>query len=783
MTATSALAIDISDPFSHHHPKHYVECRDTNGNWGETRCWNDRHRPDHRGGSGVVVGDSGTRDHAISITNQTGDNYFGVFNVPVASVIIANEGHPTSTLLVTGAKAGLTVDENIIIGRDGGTGTLTISDGATVKTTNLYTGGYLSSSDRKGRGVGKVTVSGKDSSLTATSNIVLGIAEDDSNSENTLTITDGARVSAYYLGVWGGGVFQTGSKPRDDVVTIENASLKVTNLEFRHFFYSHSKAGVLRAMNGGVVTARTIEIPSGLTHTPHETPLWFDGGTLNMAAVSGSSPSAKITGQLVFGNASTLAFSAQNLDSDPDLVISKKLVNPTFETGLDSQTFDALVLEVTPGTSGATPQLGTEFTVIEATDGVTINTSKVSVKSGYNFLDATARFDGTKGYLTLTKSANAVTSKAVTGNEKAVGGIIEELGSGHAVHDAFIGTPSSQSASSAYNGLTGETHASAASGSFHSAFASSGVISNRMQGTQQSLGTSSSTAFHGEGEGYAPFLSAPEIWFRGYGNVQSVEGSGSAADTDTATGGLMAGVDALVGDAARLGLAFGYSRTFSNTSERFSKSRIDGYHGFVYGNAQFGPIGLQAGLGATYNQIDASRETGIPGLPGILSADYTGWTGQAWVEGAYGIPFGLASSVEPFAGLSLVSNHSGSFTETGNAAALNVSATHQTNLFSTLGVRLGHEIDLSDSSSFRVSGSLGWRHAFGDITPDSTMSYASGSSSFSISGLPLERDTIVFDAGLDMAVSDSALIDLRYSGQLGARAQDHGIKGTLRLSF
>ncbi|MEJ8473213.1 autotransporter outer membrane beta-barrel domain-containing protein [Roseibium algae] len=778
---------------------HFVECTSKDSNWTDKNCWHDRHRPDHSGGSDVVIGQNpvldrsgqNTKNYEISITNDAVDPYYGVTIMPVNTITIGENFKAISnydvvpasgSLRVAGDKAGLKVKSHIFLGKKGGNGTLTIEDGARVWTDRLLTGGYYHDSaetDARGSGTATVNISGSGSALHA-KKIVLGVA---SSTGQTFKMSDGAYASATTFIVDTRGAPYPSGYAYKPVVSIENSTLNVGTLNITPD-PSANIYDVFKVNSGGILEAENIHLTTNTNPYFNNTTLWFYGGTLHMMdRDNGKSPSTTVNGQLVFGYDSTLSFDATALDQHADLKITKDLVNPTYTAGHDYQTYLVTTISVNANKAGFIPVLDTEFTIIEASSTGAFDTDEIKVKSGYNFLDTSARFDGKKGYLTLTKSANAVTAKAVTGNEKAVAGTIEKLGTGNAIHDAFISTPSSQSASSAYNGLTGETHASATSSAFHAAFASSGVVSNRMLGTQQSLGSGSSTAFHGKGDGHTPFLSAPEIWFRGYGNVLSVEGSGSAADTDTSTGGMMAGIDALAGDAARLGVAFGYSRSFSNTSDRQSKSRMDGYHGFVYGNAQFGLFGLQAGLGATYNQIDVSRATGIAGLPGNLTADYTGWTGQAWLEGAYTAPIGLASTVEPFAGLSLVSNHSESFTEKGNAAALNVGASHQTNLFSTLGVRLGHEIDLSDTASFRVSGSLGWRHAFGDTAPDSVMSYASGSSSFSISGLPLERDTVVFDAGIDMAVSNSTLLDLRYSGQLGAHAQDHGLKGTLRLSF
>jgi uncharacterized protein with beta-barrel porin domain len=48
-------------------------------------------------------------------------------------------------------------------------------------------------------------------------------------------------------------------------------------------------------------------------------------------------------------------------------------------------------------------------------------------------------------------------------------------------------------------------------------------------------------------------------------------------------------------------------------------------------------------------------------------------------------------------------------------------------------------------------GMAGWRHAFGDVTPSSTVSFA-GSDTFTVTGVPIAKDAGVVEAGLDFIV-------------------------------
>jgi hypothetical protein len=49
-------------------------------------------------------------------------------------------------------------------------------------------------------------------------------------------------------------------------------------------------------------------------------------------------------------------------------------------------------------------------------------------------------------------------------------------------------------------------------------------------------------------------------------------------------------------------------------------------------------------------------------------------------------------------------------------------------------------------------GTLGWRHALGDVTPTSTLAFAGGHA-FTIAGVPIARDAAIVEAGLDLKMT------------------------------
>jgi len=78
---------------------------------------------------------------------------------------------------------------------------------------------------------------------------------------------------------------------------------------------------------------------------------------------------------------------------------------------------------------------------------------------------------------------------------------------------------------------------------------------------------------------------------------------------------------------------------------------------------------------------------------------------------------------------------------------------------------------------------LGWRHAYGDVVPSVLLGFQGGAQAFSASGVPIDRDAFVAEAGMSYAVSSSVSVGVSYSGQFGQRATDNAFKGRLDWSF
>ena len=77
-----------------------------------------------------------------------------------------------------------------------------------------------------------------------------------------------------------------------------------------------------------------------------------------------------------------------------------------------------------------------------------------------------------------------------------------------------------------------------------------------------------------------------------------------------------------------------------------------------------------------------------------------------------------------------------------------------------------------------VRGLVGYRRAYGDVMPSTLFSFGAAGQSFVTAGVPVARDAVVAQAGLDWQVASETTLSLAYTGQIGAdRTQIHGLKG------
>ena len=342
---------------------------------------------------------------------------------------------------------------------------------------------------------------------------------------------------------------------------------------------------------------------------------------------------------------------------------------------------------------------------------------------------------------------------------------------------------SADEARAAFDGLSGEIHASTVTGLIEDSRFVRDAINDRLRSAFETVG---GVPLMGYGEDAKDITTASVAserygaWGSVFGSWGHFGGDGNAARLSRSTGGFVTGVDGLITDDIRLGLLAGYSHSSFKVDDRRSSASSDNYHLGIYGGTQWGNLSFRSGLAYTWSKIDSNRQVSFPGFTDSLSGDHRAGTTQVFGELGYAIKAG-SFAFEPFANLAYVNVHSNGFTETGGAAALTVKSGSNDITFTTLGIRAATDFDLG-STKATARGMLGWRHGYGDVTPAVSQAF-SGSSAFTIAGAPIARDAAVIEAGLDFAIAPQATLGIAYHGQVGSKASDHGVRADLNVKF
>lgn len=498
-------------------------------------------------------------------------------------------------------------------------------------------------------------------------------------------------------------------------------------------------------VNGSIVGGVTVN-PGGY--------LGGSGSTGSMTFGNGSiiAPGNSIGTLNVAGNLNLAAGSVYEVEVDPASAASD-LIAVTGIANLNG----AAVRHV--GYPGAYNPAST-YTILTA--GSIVGTFG-SVTSDFAFLDPVLGYSPTAVTLSLARNDVGLADVANTANQRAAASAIARLGTGNIVNDTVVGLDAA-GARRAYDLLSGEIHASAYSALIEDSRHVREAAADRLR---SAFGKDGATAEW-------------TAWSMAYGSWGRLGSDGNAAGLSVGTGGFLAGADVGLDNTWRIGFLTGYGQSDFDASGRSSSGSSDNYHLGVYGGAQWGSVALRSGIASTWHSIDTNRSITFPGFSDRVSADYGASTTQLFSELGYAFQVG-GMTLEPFGNLAHVYVNGNSFGEAGGSAALAGQGGSNAATFSTIGLRAERDLSIG-GAAVRAHGMIGWRHAYGDATPEADLRFASGAT-FGVNGTPVARDVAAVSAGLDFELGGDAALQLSYEGQFGSGVQDHGANARLSVSF
>jgi fibronectin-binding autotransporter adhesin len=581
--------------------------------------------------------------------------------------------------------------------------------------------------------------------------------------------------STYEFNLGGGMIRVTDDLVTDVDATLVSGTLSAIDTDGYDANWSGSLAGTggLEKLGEGTLTIGNLSNDVGL--------LVVSGGDL------------KLTGSKNFQNATTVAAIAGStievagdftLGSTGRFVVG---INDLGEAGKIAASGN-LVLDGAVQVVPVSGYLLDHDYVIASADGTASFANSTPVED-LAFIGASLREDDDEILLTLTRDELFAT-EAQTANQEAAANGLDSVSGPSALVDA-VQMLTAAEAPAAFDAISGEIHAASASALLNESFFLRDAVLGRLQYPSRAAApTASLVSGYAEGDkrsaalfpgAPAPAVDPNTFWTQAYGSWGHSDGNGNAAKLDRSTGGILVGYDHSFGQDWLIGAAAGYSRTSFDLDDRASSGDSDNYHLLAYAGGTFAAVNVRLGASYSWNDVDTTRNVALPGFYEQVKADYSAGTTQLFGELSHDFAVTPATTIEPFAGLAYVHLSTDGYSETGGSAALGVDGSNQSVTYGTLGVRADHKLVVG-GVGVTLQGAAAWQHAWGDVTPVSTLAFAGGDA-FQVTGAPIAEDALLLKAGFDVDVTAGAKFGLFYAGQLASDAADNSIQGRFSVAF
>ncbi|MBV4497648.1 autotransporter domain-containing protein [Pseudomonas sp. SWRI12] len=271
-----------------------------------------------------------------------------------------------------------------------------------------------------------------------------------------------------------------------------------------------------------------------------------------------------------------------------------------------------------------------------------------------------------------------------------------------------------------------------------------------------------------------------QVWVQAIGNSGSLAKEWGDFALKHSTKGLMLGTDWAVSPDWRLGIIG--SKTQTRMDSYQFDGALDSWLAGAYALRQDGPLALR--LGAVYGSHDGStkRHVAFNGFRDRLKGRYDATTQQVFGQVGYNLDVGHFD-IEPYVQVGYQRYQRDAYTEKGGDAALQYNGQAQEHYSSDLGLRLARPLVFDRGMRLTPRLDVSWKHLYGDVRGTSHQRMASGSGIYTVKGIELDRDSLLWQAGLDLAVSPRHTLGLNYSGETGQDNRNGALTGQWRMMF
>ena len=189
-------------------------------------------------------------------------------------------------------------------------------------------------------------------------------------------------------------------------------------------------------------------------------------------------------------------------------------------------------------------------------------------------------------------------------------------------------------------------------------------------------------------------------------------------------------------------------------------------------------------LGAVHGNHDGStkRHVAFNGFRDRLKGRYDATTQQVFGQVGYNLDI-AHFDIEPYVQVGYQRYQRDAYTEKGGDAALQYDGQAQEHYSSDLGLRLARTFALDQGIRLTPRLDVGWKHLYGNVRGSSHQRLVSAGTTYTVEGIELDRDSLLLEAGLDLAVSPRHTLGLNYRGETGQDNRNGALMGQWRMMF
>ena len=398
------------------------------------------------------------------------------------------------------------------------------------------------------------------------------------------------------------------------------------------------------------------------------------------------------------------------------------------------------------------------------------------LSTNYTFIDLD--FISSGGNLDMVAQRNSIPMArfAQTNNQRAVANAIDAQSSGAEPYNDVLLNDSPNQLPELYQGWSGEIYSANQAAIIYNSRLLTQVVNWRLQDSW--LDNSSTTRLQRFGQNNADTT----VWAQAYGNWDSFSANADAQKATANSGGFILGVDHALTPSFRLG--GGFSASTTTTSVAASSANTDGYHFMLYSTYDKDRLRLNSGVVQSWYSANVQRT--LP-LDDQGNANGTVDSRSTQLFADLSSPFTLSkqqdrqTTLSPFGQVSQIWLQTLNFGENGAEAALSGKSSNASTGFGTLGARLSHEWQ-TGKNSWQVGVSAGWQRAWGDLSPATTLAFATGPD-FTVSSAAIARNSAVIEVGIGASLGPSSRFNLVYSATLAGQSNSQMLQAQLQWLF